>query len=333
MNNGIIGELPVNSEENRIKKFRSAQNRAALPMFIMFFIELGASVLMIIFSIVFPDMKNDAFKYELMQALLYLSYMAIPVFTFGLISGKRPHKYFSFKRGRKHTVAAGLATLAVVYFAQLVAVILTEIAGKIGLNFDAASFNATSDPALTVLRIVYLAVFPAILEELLTRGIILGELLPYGKGFAVIMSGLLFGFMHMNPVQLPFAFIAGSAMAYAVICCGTLRVSVAVHFINNFLSVLFMSLSSFISEDIAFYIEAVVSAVIFAAGTAAAIWLMKHKNEIKEEYNGAFCTECGEELKVDLREGAFKKVSPLIYVYIGLATFMTLFAMIASNLT
>ena len=332
MNNYDIGAPAVNGEENRIKGFRAAQNRVAILMFMMLFTELSASVLMIVLMMVFPKMHNDTFKYEFMQMLLYLSYIALPVFLFCIISGKSPGKYFCFRRGRKHTVAVGFAAMGAVYFAQLVAVIVSELLSKAGASTDIGDFADTADPAVLALRFVYLAVLPAIFEELMTRGIVLGELLPYGKGFAIITSGLIFGLMHMNPIQLPFAFIAGTAMAYAVVYCGTLRVSMAVHFVNNFLSVFLTALPKFVSEETAFYIEMLITFVIFAAGSAAVVWLIKHKDDEKEQSGGKLCTECGEPYKVDLREGTLKKISPSLYVYAAIAVVMTAFTLISTSL-
>ena len=152
-NYGLFTPTP-DGDEIRIKNFRSAQNRVAIPMFIMLFIEFAASTLMIVLTAVFPRMSTDLFKSELMQALLYLSYMGIPVFTFGIISGKRPSKYFSFKRGRKHTVAVGIAAMGVVYFAQLVALIVSQLLASTGAAVDAGSLKASSDPAVIALRFV-----------------------------------------------------------------------------------------------------------------------------------------------------------------------------------
>lgn len=328
MNNNIFTAPSLTGEENRIKGFRSAQNRVAVLMFMMLIIEFAASFLMIVLSVIFPKMENDAFKYEFMQALLYLSYVAVPVFLFGVISGKGPGKYFTFRRGRKNTVAVGFATMGAVYFAQLVAAVVLQLFEKTGVNVNVGALSNTADPAVLALRFVYLAVFPAVFEELMTRGIVLGELLPYGKGFAIIASGVLFGLMHMNPVQLPFAFIAGCAMAYAVVYCGTLRVSVAVHFANNLLSVFLTALPNFISAETALYIESVITVIIFAAGGIAAIRLIKCKNE-PDARGFALCTEVNEPYKVDLRSGMIKKISPALYAYAAASVIMTLFTLIS----
>ena len=330
MKNNFTDGTLLSKNRIRTKDFRSAQNRVAIMMFLMMFMEFTASAVMILLVTVFPQLKADLFKYELMQALFYIAYLAIPVFTFGLISGIRPDRYFALGRGGKHTVAAGFATMGIVYFAQLAATVISKIAGSAGINTESGALAATSDPAVIVLRFIYLAALPAVLEELMTRGLVLGELLPYGKGFAVIASGALFGLMHMNPIQLPFAFIAGTAMAYAVLYTKTLRVAITVHFVNNFLSVLMSTLPQFMPKDTVSYIEAAVSFVIFAAGTFAAIRLIGRKDDDKERTGGALCTECGEPYKADLRDGVLKSISPLLYIYAAAAAGVTVFSLVMS---
>ena len=81
------------------------------------------------------------------------------------------------------------------------------------------------------------ALVPALLEEFAFRGVILQTLRKYGDWFAIVSTAVLFGLMHGNLTQMPFAVIAGVAMGYAAVVTGSLRTSIAVHFINNFVSV------------------------------------------------------------------------------------------------
>lgn len=332
MNNNALKPPLNDGEEIRLKNFRSSQNKVAIMMFIMLSAEFAAGIALLVIMSVYPGLKDNTFRYELAQALMYLSYMIIPIFAFGLINGKRPGNYFTFRRGGKHTVAVGIAVLGAVYFAQLVAAVVAELLDGIGLNSSAGELTATADPAVIALRFVYLAVIPAVLEELMTRGLILGELLPYGKGFAIVVSGAIFGFMHMNPVQLPFAFIAGASMAFAVVYCGTLRVSIIVHFINNFLSILFSTLPAFLPEETVMHIEAVTAAVVFAAASVSVVWLIMHKDGLEQKENKALCTEVNEPYKVDLREGTLGKISPLLYIYAVSATVITIISLITSSM-
>ena len=100
------------------------------------------------------------------------------------------------------------------------------------------SFALPSGWAGYLLMFLRTAILPAIIEELAFRGVILQSLRRYGDWFAIVMSALLFGLMHGNLVQAPFAFAAGLAMGYAAVVTGTLRTSMILHLLNNGVSCL-----------------------------------------------------------------------------------------------
>lgn len=322
MNNFGFGSPAVNGADLNVVSFKKAQNRVAVLMLMVTGISQYAGVLFLPYLM--PG-AVDPFTSELIQAVLYLSYMAMPVFLFGIVNGRGLKGYFSFKRGRRGTVAVGFAAMGVVYFAQLVGQLVALLLSSTGADLSALQPSNQTDVKTTVLRVIYIAVFAAVFEELVTRGIVLGELLPYGKSFAIVCSGVLFGLMHCTPVQLPFAFIVGVTLAWSVVRCGTLRVSMAVHFANNLISVIFTALPGYVSDKTALIIETCVSAVIFAAGSVAAVFLIRRDRdtEDKREYT-ALCTVNDEPLKVDLRDGLFRKISPLMYVYAALTVLLTL---------
>ena len=81
------------------------------------------------------------------------------------------------------------------------------------------------------------AVLPAVLEELIIRGIVMQPLRRFGDKFALVASALIFGIMHGNMVQIPYTVVAGLFMGYLVIATGSLWPSIILHFVNNFYSV------------------------------------------------------------------------------------------------
>ncbi len=92
-------------------------------------------------------------------------------------------------------------------------------------------------PKLSVVGIlvyyVAIAVIPALIEEMALRGIIMQMLRRHGDGFAIIASAIIFGLMHCNLQQIPFAFLAGAIIGYAVIATESLWTGVIIHFMNN----------------------------------------------------------------------------------------------------
>ncbi len=89
-----------------------------------------------------------------------------------------------------------------------------------------------------MLNVLYVAAIPALVEELAFRGIALGLLRKYGDGFAILISSLLFGLLHGNLIQIPFAFCVGIALAYTVVRTGSIVPAILIHFINNAMSCL-----------------------------------------------------------------------------------------------
>jgi len=73
-------------------------------------------------------------------------------------------------------------------------------------------------------------------EEFLTRGILLGVLKPYGEGFAIIVSGLLFGLMHGNLQQFLYASVLGVALGYIAVQTGSILPTTILHALFNSIS-------------------------------------------------------------------------------------------------
>ena len=69
-------------------------------------------------------------------------------------------------------------------------------------------------------------------EELLFRGGRLRSLQPYGKRFAIFCSALLFGLVHQNLTQTPFAFGFGLLAGYVAVEYSILW-SMSLHILNN----------------------------------------------------------------------------------------------------
>ena len=139
------------------------------------------------------------------------------------------------------------------------------------------------------------AVMPALLEEYSLRGVILQPARKYGMVFAIVSSSAIFGLMHGNLIQAPFAFLVGMCFAYLSIKCDSLWIGVILHLINNGFSVIMSYVGERVSEtslNIAYYVIISVTAV---AGIACLVVLIMTDRQFfkKEEGNIA-----GEEAKI-----------------------------------
>ncbi len=100
---------------------------------------------------------------------------------------------------------------------------------------EAEIYESTTD---IVLYFVNVAVLPAIFEELVFRGICISCLRPVGTKFAVIVSAVIFGLSHVDPLQSIFAFLFGLLIGSAFVATGSIWPGVLLHFFNNSVSVI-----------------------------------------------------------------------------------------------
>ena len=122
-----------------------------------------------------------------------------------------------------------------------------------------------------MLSLIATAVVPPLVEEFACRGLILGSLRKYGDGFAVLISSVLFGLMHGNFDQMPFAFMVGLVLGLIVVKTDSLWIAVAVHAANNFISVAFEYLLSGLSQNSQNLIYTIYLMAALIAGTVGAV--------------------------------------------------------------
>lgn len=95
----------------------------------------------------------------------------------------------------------------------------------------------------SVLGIVAIAIVGPVVEEIVFREAVCGGLIRKGVDikYAVIFSALCFGIIHMNPAQIPFAFVVGLILAVIYVKTGNIVVTSIIHIINNSLAVVQMN--------------------------------------------------------------------------------------------
>lgn len=88
-------------------------------------------------------------------------------------------------------------------------------------------------------------------EEIIFRGVILeGLAKKYNPTKALIFSALIFGLIHMQPLQVIGAFFAGLILGWIYIKTQSLWVVIALHIINNFVAFTFADLGTESTREI-----------------------------------------------------------------------------------
>ena len=99
--------------------------------------------------------------------------------------------------------------------------------------------GAIDNPQSLGIALLCTAAAPAFIEEFAFRGVTLSILRKFGDMPAIIITALLFGLMHGNFVQIPFAFGIGLALGLITVITDSIWPAVAVHFANNAIAVTF----------------------------------------------------------------------------------------------
>ena len=99
----------------------------------------------------------------------------------------------------------------------------------------------------SVLGLVSVGILAPIAEEFLFRGAVLSSLLKWkpaeGKPWlAVLLSAVLFSVMHINPAQMPGAFMLGLLLGWICYRTGSLLPGIVIHVLNNSLACIVVAL-------------------------------------------------------------------------------------------
>ena len=90
----------------------------------------------------------------------------------------------------------------------------TFVESTTGITFEYPDSRTPTTPLGIAMYLIQLAVVPALVEEYALRGVVMMPARKFGNWFAILVSSALFGMMHGNLVQAPFAFIVGIGIGY-----------------------------------------------------------------------------------------------------------------------
>jgi sodium transport system permease protein len=150
-----------------------------------------------------------------------------------IVCGFRMPAAFRLKLPSARHAAAGM----ILATGMLLAVIVSSAAISIlfpNLPVSGKTFRTNvNDPDLFRL-IVSVALLPAICEETLFRGFILSGLDRGSRRMGpVVLCGILFGLLHMDPVQIPFTAAVGIGLSWMALESGSIVVPFIMHAFHN----------------------------------------------------------------------------------------------------
>ena len=137
--------------------------------------------------------------------------------------------------------------LSVVY--TLLCMPLVTVVNAISMLFVDNTVVAISSEILALpfpISLLIIAMIGPFSEEFVFRGIMYNSYRKDGNALgAVLLSALVFGFMHMNLNQAGYAFVIGIALAVLMIATGSIWAPIVMHFIINAQSVCMMYIAEY----------------------------------------------------------------------------------------
>lgn len=167
----------------------------------------------------------------LMQLPLWAGYLTMP-----LLAARRKGNGVVVDFGlrvRPWDVPVGLV-IGVLTQVVLVPVIyfpIFQIIGKRDVSADARALTDRADDPFGIVLLVLIVVIGApVVEELFFRGLLLRSAeRKWGKAWAVVVSSLVFGAVHLQPLQFPALVVVGVVFALLALRTGRLGPSIFAH--------------------------------------------------------------------------------------------------------
>ncbi len=186
------------------------------------------------------EILNSPAAVQVMQISFSLISFTFPFILFFKLFSVRISDIVSFSLPkRKLFLPLFLFGIAFCAFANIISSIAASFFEKSNIDYEVIMPENPKGIYGFLLVFISTVVVPALIEEFTCRGLVMGLLRKYGDGFAIVVSSILFGLMHGNFEQMPFAFMVGLVLGFITVKSGTLLIAIAVHAFNNFVSVAF----------------------------------------------------------------------------------------------
>ena len=192
---------------------------------------------------------SDPAAMQVLQILLSSLMFTVPFILVFKANNQRISDLVPLKKPLGNKTAIFFIGLSVCAFANIANSFCGQLFGSLGIDYNVDFGDNPRGFFGFLLSLIATAVVPPLVEEFACRGVILGSLRKFGDGFAVLVSAILFGLMHGNFDQMPFAFMVGLALGFIVVKTDSLWIAVAVHAANNFISVAFEYLLAGLSQN------------------------------------------------------------------------------------
>ena len=294
------GFTPQTYKEKR--KIRKESLRIGITLIVMIFINLIFAPLIVLALQKVGFSYHGAYSYILEPARTQCIQIAFSIIVFLLptavmakICGKKVSSLVPLEKPIKGTgIPFFLFGIACCALANIYNSYMGEFFEKrFHLNYNVDNGDNPQGFFGFMLVLISTAVIPPLVEEFAFRGIILSFLKKFGAGFAIVTSSVLFGLIHGNFSQMPFAFTVGLSLAYITVKTGSIIPSIAVHAFNNLISVVFSYLN--LPNTVQNIMYSFLLLIMLLCGIVSVLFILKKDKDAYKIDNADLA--CGEKAK------------------------------------
>lgn len=250
---------------------------------------------------------------------------ALPTILMKILSKSKYKEVVSFCCYKKATTKVVLLSFVlgvIVFFLNVYASnFFNNIIERFGYKHTSHTSSIDSTWWGLILNLLCTAVLPAVCEETLCRGLLLNGHSMVGLRKSILISGVLFGLLHMNIEQFFYATLIGLFLAYLCWGCGSIWPCIIVHFMNNALSVVlnFANAQGWAAGSIFEWISNIVSAngfigfLLFFFFLCLLFYLLGYFSKVMfvSSFKSSFVDKEREFASFAVRESFFKYVDEL----------------------
>ena len=231
--------------ESRIPAFKKIVFKTGMFVAICFALRIVAALLINGLYALFEDTFSPTVLYILHLLLsaicLQIGPSIIGAGMFGFFGNKCEKLKAIYKIPSRCVKAVG--NCAAVYgmgqianiLTMLVTVLVTKFA-DLNESFNTVTSIQPPDMASAWFLLFTLVVIAPVFEEFIFRGVLMDALKPYGNGFAIFVTGLLFGLFHGNFSQLFYTAVIGIALGYIGNVTNSVFATTIIHAMFNSIS-------------------------------------------------------------------------------------------------
>lgn len=313
--------------EKAKKNLRYLGNMSGLAVILFLAFNTAVSMLLTVPGLYALYTTNAVFSaaFSIVGSFLY---MFVPFVIVALLIRIRDKQvnFFPFKKMKpKRALLSIPIGLTVCVGANIIVNLIVSLFESFGVKLSQQS-DALAQPQSAfalVLTMVSTAVMPALLEEFAIRGVILQPARRYGMAFSIIASSFIFGIMHGNLIQAPFAFIVGMCFAFFAIKCDSLWIGVILHFMNNGFSVLMSYLNDRMAEASFNLMYYIIIGIVALAGIVCFVILLVTDKQFFKKSEGNVAGEEAQLLNKGQKFTAFFINAPMIISFV-IIVFLTM---------